>query len=65
VLLSLSLLLSELMLLKKLEEVLDFEAAVFGHVCAVNCVTHSIQAELSSDGVGSQVSGNFWVMWAA
>ena len=49
VLLSLSPLLSELMLLKKLEEVLDFEAAVFGHVCAVNRVAHSIQAELGSN----------------
>ena len=39
---------SELMLLQQLEEVLDFEAAVLRHVCAMNGVPNSILAELSS-----------------
>ena len=39
---------SELVLLQELEEVLDFEAAIFGHVCAVHCVANSIQPKLRS-----------------
>ena len=39
---------SELVLLKDIEEVFDFEDAVFGHICAVHSVAHSIQTELSS-----------------
>jgi len=39
--------LSELVQLKELEEVLDFEAPVLGHVCAVDSVSDSIVAELS------------------
>ena len=36
------------MFLKELEEVLNFETAILGHVCAVKGVAHSIEAELSS-----------------
>ncbi len=39
--------LSELVLLQELEEVLNFDAAIFWHVCAVNGVSDSIQSELS------------------
>ena len=47
---------SELMLLKKLEEVLHLNAAIFWHVSAVKSVSDSVKAELGSDSVGSQVS---------
>lgn len=40
--------LSELVLLEELEEVLDFETAILWHVCAMQCVAHSVQTELSS-----------------
>jgi hypothetical protein len=36
------------MLLQELEEVLDFDAAIFWHVCAVNGVSDSVQSKLSS-----------------
>ena len=36
------------MLLQKLEEVLHLEAAVFRHVSAVDSVSDSVEAELSS-----------------
>ena len=36
------------MLLQKLEEVLDFEAAILRHVCAVNGVSNSVLAKFSS-----------------
>ncbi len=39
--------LSELVLLQELEEVLNFDAAIFWHVCAVNGVSDSIKSELS------------------
>jgi hypothetical protein len=39
---------SELVLLKELEEVPNFQAAVFGHVRAVDHISHSVQAEFRS-----------------
>lgn len=53
------------MLLQKLEEVLHLEAAIFRHVSAVDSVSDSVCAELSSEGVGAQVSCNLGIVRTA
>jgi len=50
------------MLLEQLEEVLYFDATVFGHVRAVNGVPNSVFAESGSYRLGAQVSSDFRVM---
>ena len=45
------------MFLKELEEVLNFETAILGHVCAVKGVAHSVEAELSSTVKQNYVKG--------
>ena len=57
--------LSELMLLKQLEEVLDFEGAVLGHVSAVDGVADAIKTELGADRVWTQMSGDLGVVGTA
>jgi len=52
-------------LLQQLEEVLSLDAAILGHVRAVNGVPNSVLSELSSNGVGAQMSSNFGVMRTA
>lgn len=50
------------MLLKQLEEVLNFEAAILWHVGAVHGVADAIQSKLSPDRVGSKMACDFRIM---
>jgi len=54
-----------LVLLEKLEEVLNFEGAILGHVSAVNGVSDSIESKLSSNSFRTQVSGDLRIVRSA
>ncbi len=48
-------------MLEYLEEVLAFKVAILWQISAMDCISDTVDAELSSNSFGSEMLGNFWI----